>query len=308
MKSLYIFFSLILASLLVSCKEEQVVVPATFFNIDGIVESDSIAKVYTMMQGGTNKFTLDTIDVINGSFSFSQELDSVVRVKLYTDSVFTTFYMDGNDSISATITDSTILVTGLSLPYAENSIEDFAGLSSDSLSDYPTVIRDRVKAMKENMDLIKLNTKIPYGLFVDKDGKSFSSLEDNKKGKLFTFWATWDSTSMERVKALKEIEKKTKGRAIEFINVSIDINDSIWQEVIDENKFVGRQARITRGLADDYAKRMGVNNLPYNIFTNDARTVIATDVYGDSLINLIKENTILTKDIPKPKIKAKTKR
>ncbi len=305
MKSLYFFFSLLLAFLFVSCKEEQVVVPATFFNIDGTVESDSIVKVYTMMQGGTDKFTLDTIDVINGRFSLSQELDSVVRVKLYTDSIFTTFYMDGNDSISATINDSTILISGLSLPYAENSIEDFTGLSNDSLSGYPTVIRDRVKAMKANMDIIKLKTKIPYGLFVDDKGKSFSSLEDNKKGKLISFWATWDSTSMERLKDLKEIEKKTKGRAIEFINVSIDVNDSIWKEVIKEKKYVGRQARFTRGLADDYAKSMGVNNLPYNIFTNDARTVIATDVYGDSLINLIKENTILTKDIPKPKAKIK---
>ncbi len=302
MKSLYFFFSLILASLLVSCKEEQTE-PPTFFNIDGKVDSDSIAKVYAMMQGGTDRFSLDTINVVNGSFSFSQELDSVVRVKLYTDSIFTTFYMNGNDSISAIINDSTIEVTGLSLPYAECSIEDINALPNDSISKLPTVIRDRVKAMRENRDMIKLKTKIPYGLFVDKDGKSFSSLEDNEKAKLISFWASWDSTSIKRIKDLKEIEKKTKGRAIEFINVSIDTNDSIWQEVIKENKFVGREGRITKGLADDYAKRMGINTLPYNIFTNDNRVVIATDVYGDSLINLIKENTILTKDIKKPKAK-----
>ena len=302
MKSLYFFFSLILASLLVvSCKEKQIEVPPTFFNIEGIVESDSIDKVYTMLQGGTDRFTLDTVDVVNGRFSFSQALDSIVRVKLYTDSVFTTFYMNGTDSITAIINDSTIVVTDLSLPYAKLGILDFDILAKDSLAKFPTVIRDRVEAMRKNRDRVKHKIKIPYSLFVDKEGKSFSTLEDNKKAKLISFWASWDSTSMERIKDLKEIEKKTKGRAIEFINVSIDTNDSIWQEVIKDNKFVGREGRITRGLADDYAKRMGINTLPHNILTNDKRTVIATDVYGDSLINLIKENTILTKDIKKTK-------
>ncbi len=301
MKSLYSLFSLILTSLLiVSCKEEVKVIP-NFFNIEGTVESDSIDKVYAMIQGGTDRFSLDTIDVVNGGFSFSEELDSVVRVKLYTDSVFTTFYMNVKDSLSATINDSTIIVTGLSLPYAQSSIADIDILSNDSISTFPTVIRDRVNAMRENRDAITVGKRIPYSLFVDNKGKSFSSLEDNKKAKLVSFWASWDSTSMEQIKELKEIEKATKKYAIEFINVSIDTNDSIWREIVDDNKFVGSQGRITRGLADDYAKSLGINNLPYNILTNDKRTIIATDVYGDSLINLIKENTILTKDIVKPK-------
>ena len=186
MKSLYFFFSLILASLLVvSCKEKQIEVPPTFFNIQGIVESDSIDKVYTMLQGGTDRFTLDTVDVVNGRFSFSQALDSIVRVKLYTDSVFTTFYMNGTDSITATIKDSSILVTDLSLPYAKLGILDFDILAKDSLAKFPTVIRDRVEAMRKNRDRVKHKIKIPYSLFVDNEGKSFSTLEDNKKSKTY---------------------------------------------------------------------------------------------------------------------------
>ncbi len=305
MKPLYIFFILILASLLVSCKEEQEVVVATFFNIDGVVESDNIDKVYAMIQGGTDRFSLDTIDIVDGGFSYSQELDSVVRVKLYTDSVSTTFYMNVEDSLTATINDSMIIVSGLSLPYADSSISDIDSLSDDSISTFPTVIRDRVKAMRENRDVLPIDKRVPYSLFVDNEGKSFSSLEDNKKAKLISFWASWDSTSVEQIKELKEIEKQTKKYAIDFINVSIDINDSIWKEVIKENKFVGRQGRIGKGLADDYSKTMGINTFPHNILTNDRRDIIATDVYGDSLINLIKENTILTKDIVKPKTKKK---
>lgn len=143
---------------------------------------------------------------------------------------------------------------------------------------------DKQKAQKRSTDAIYfVGNKIPYCSFETDDNKRFNFNETLHSYAVITFWATWDTTSLNRVKELEAISKRLNNRRIEFINISLDTQDSIWKSQVKTHKLHGKNFRLKGGFADEIAERLFVDRLPYNIITDTLVKVVETELSGKEL-------------------------
>ncbi len=300
MKTLY---ALLLLSTLftISCKEQPKATPAPTFVINGAIQDSITQRVFTTVEMALDDFTCDTLPVSNNLFSYVFETDSVVRVRLYTDSVSTSFYICSHDSIHATLYPDSILIEGLSLPYAQNEISSFLLIDKDSLSTLPQLLQDHIRAYKK--DKLQVGKKMPSAYFKDQDNKGINTIEMNDATRLYSFYHTKDSASFAKIIALKDLQKKYKKKNIQFIHVCLDDNDSIWKETLKENKLdEGTLVHVKQGFNNKDIQSLGIQTVPFNVLVDGKAFVIATAVYGDSLSNLLK--THVKNKTQKPKAKS----
>ena len=298
-------FSLLLLSLLftTSCKEKQEIAPVDSFVILGTIQDSTTNRIFATVETALDHFSCDTLSVTNNQFSFVFPTDSVVRIRLYTDSISTSFYIDSKDTIKATIYPDSFLIKGSNLHYTQYPIDSFLLLDKDSVRTLPLLLQDHISQYKKNTQTLTVGKKMPYAIFKDLDEKNISTLEMQGTVRLYSFYHTKDTVSLNRVLDLRNVQKKYKNKDIEFIHIALDQNDTIWEKTRKENKLQeGRLVRVKEGFNNRHIRSLGIKTLPYNILVDGKALIVATSIYGDSLAHLLK-NHVKNK---KPKAKSKS--
>ena len=262
---------------------------------------DSITQILAFVQRANEAFDVDTVPVVGGRFSFRHATDSLVKVSIVAGDRFYDFYVAGEDTIRLTLAPDSLLMSGNDSPYARWSLADYDGVPGDTLNPMPQLIRDEIRSYFDNRRRGEVGRRIPFALMKDIDGNNVSSVESKGCYRLVSFWASWDSLSVAEVKRVAELSKKMKGKAIDFINVSVDTNDSIWRHEVKALGLPGRNVRLKAGMADEQLTIFGVTTLPQNLLLDVNSVVQLRDLFGPALEERLKEKVTL--DRPKEKNK-----
>ncbi|MGL4292587.1 MAG: DUF4369 domain-containing protein, partial [Bacteroidales bacterium] len=226
MRSLFPFLLICIACFF-GCKKNKEVREIPPFVLTGTIHAADTTRLLAVIQTGTSAFFTDTVRLNNGAFELKHPADSMVRINLLTPQKTFSVYMEGGDTLQLRIQNDSMEIVGKVKPFALWSIENYLAGTKDSIGHYPVIIRNEISKYNESAKKIRLNEKIPYALFRDSKGNNFTTLESKGNYRLITCWASWDSTSMVQIKEVARIARKMESKAIEFINISFDINDSI---------------------------------------------------------------------------------
>jgi hypothetical protein len=260
--------------------------------------ADSITRIIAFVQRSMEEFDVDTIPVVNGRFAFRHPADTLLKVNLVAGDRYYAFYVGGADTIRLNLAPDSLVMSGNDSPYARWSIKQYDGLPADTgIVVYPAIIRSEIAAYKSNIGRGEVGKRIQFALMKDIDGGNVSSVESRGCYRLYTFWASWDSRSVAQVKQTVGLAKQMKGKAIDFVNVSLDTNDSIWRRELKALNLPGRNVRLKSGLADEQLAVFGVTTIPATTLLDVNSIVVERNLFGPALEAKIKER--VTIDRPK---------
>lgn len=308
MRKLFPLF-LMLILLAGSCKKNEPVIP-TFLLKGEIVNPDSTALI-AVIQNTMNTFVIDTVAIRNNMFEITHATDSLLKVDLLTGGKAYSVYIRGGDTLQVKIAGDSVGIVGKARPFALWNINNYISHPTDSLQHYPPIIRKQIDTYRANTTRNAIGRRMPYVLMKDIKDENVSTLEAKGCYRVFTFWATWDTLSVKQVKEVAALAKKMEKKAIEFINISVDANDSIWQKEVKALKLPGRNIRLKEGFADEKAQTLGILTLPGNLILNNESNIVGKNKFGKDLdLFLEKEVTTNKADLqktklPKPPVKPK---
>lgn len=286
------------------CKKK---VETPVFVLRGEIQSPDITEIFAITENGLNRFEQDTLKVINHRFELKKAIDTLVQVNLYYGDRLATTYAQAPDTINIFIKNDSVYIeqskyrsnvlAALRLKKHLNQYKNPHKLKMaiDSIPDMPILIKNQVETYLNQLRKAPIGNKIPYLLFRDKEGKSFNLMETSGSYCIISFWASWDSTSVNQIKQLASISKKYNQRALEFVTLSLDSNDSIWEEKVKEYKIPGRNYRLKKGFSDQAALNLGIETIPQNIITDTTVTIVQKNIFADKLLKWLEEENITSK-------------
>ena len=101
------------------------------------------------------------------------------------------------------------------------------------------------------------------------------------------------------MKDVVKLSKKFKDKPLRFVNISMDTNDSIWNEKIKELGLPDKNFILQRGFNSDVCNKIGIRTIPYNIVLNNKLIIEAKNIYGKELTELLDKK--VPKQFPKKK-------
>lgn len=295
MKNLFPLLALLL-TLVSGCKKSSLPASPSFL-LQGEIEQTHDSSLVAIIQTSINTFAFDTVRIQNNRFELRHATDSVVKINLLTGMKSYSVYLNGNDTLQLKIAGDSLQVIGKPIPFALWSIKQYIAAPSDSINRYPTIIRNEIESYRTTQQKTAIGRVVPYMLLRDSEGKNVSTLESSKTYRLITFWATWDSLSVKRVKELVPLAKKFEKKAITFINISFDTNDSLWRKEIKALNLPGHNIRSREGFASENMQKLDVQTLPQNLILDMQSMVISKNIFGSEL------GDFLTKEVTAPKQK-----
>jgi thiol-disulfide isomerase/thioredoxin len=178
-------------------------------------------------------------------------------------------------------------------PGSENLEEVFKGLSKHATEE--AFKADLVSLYEKYKELVK-GKPSPTFTYNDNKGQSLS-LED-LKGQLvyFDIWATWCGPCLNEIPYLKEVEEAYKGKAIQFVSISIDRADAKekWLKMIEDRELGGIQLFADKDWSSAFIQAYGINSIPRFILVDHFGNIISADAprpsSGDALRSLIDES------------------
>ncbi len=196
---------------------------------------------------------------------------------------------------------------GVSVALLTQTLDSFArprevSALIDSISPlYKTeFIKNEIKNYSSVKNKITLGSKMPYLYLKGTDEKRHNVYDNRDYVTIVSFWASFDSISVAKVKSLKDISKKYKNRPLRFVNISVDDNDSIWRAKVKSLNLPGVNTRIQKGWNDELITKTGITTLPYNYIADTLLNIRKIDIYDKDLTDYLEKN------VPK-KIKNKEK-
>lgn len=294
MKNHFALF-LLLIVLVAGCKKTGPVLPSLY--LKGEIEQIHDSSLIAIIQTGINTFVQDTVAVKQNHFElrYPTSADSLVKVNLLSGDKVYSVYMAGNDTLQIKIAGDSLRVNGKLKPFSLWSIQNYLLNPHDSLGYYPPLIRAEIETYRANQSKDAIGKRIPYVLFKDMKDRNISTLEAKGQYRLITFWATWDSLSVTRVKGLPEIARKMEQKGLEFITISLDANDSIWRAQVKKLNLPGYNIRLQEGFADTKAVTLGVRTIPENRILNPESLVIEKNIFGKELQQYLEKEITITK-------------
>ena len=169
------------------------------------------------------------------------------------------------------------------LPLFKNEFEIESMLNLLQSEGSPRLIRNQIAEYIAVADTLTLNRKLPLVSCRNTDGKKVSLHETLKSYTLFTFWASWDKQSVEKVKSAMKLKETLRNSRFEIVNISLDNNDSIWEKALKDQKITGRNFRLSLGFADEIVGKFGIHTIPETILTDTNMIVVQKNMPNEQL-------------------------
>lgn len=152
-----------------------------------------------------------------------------------------------------------------------------------------TDIQQRVATFEET---IKLNELLEMAEEVsgmielsipDRDGNEISLSSLNGKVTLITFWASGNSTSIQRMIQLQSTYKKYHDKGFEIYAISLDNNKINWMNAMDFNEFSWINVSELSFPESEAGVLYNITELPTTFLINRDGDIVAKNLYGRNL-------------------------
>ena len=165
---------------------------------------------------------------------------------------------------------------------ARSMISKLSGVLQDY--EYITLTKKKIESRSHSA----LHKLFPSFTYHEADSNKEITLNTfNKKHLLVTFWASWDSTSLQEIQKLREVKDSVNSINFEFLNIALDHDTTTWREIITQDSITGYNVCEKRAFNSEIASKFDINRLPYSIFVSPYQRIIK---YG---IDPLKEITLI---------------
>lgn len=109
-------------------------------------------------------------------------------------------------------------------------------------------------------------------------------LEDyTRKYTLVTFWASWDKSSLERMREMAAIKDSVKSESFAILNIALDYDSAQWKRFITEDSIVGDNVLDRMMFHSPLVKQFNVKSLPFTMLVSPYQRVIDYDIDTEGL-------------------------
>lgn len=187
--------------------------------------------------------------------------------------------------------DETYVIQDLqSLKLAASALNSFFPESEHVKALYSNTLQlmqeERAEKMKNFIQTQGVNS--PDILLPNPDGKEIALSSMRGKYVLLQFWSAMDRGSRILNPVLAEVYKKYKNKGFDIYQVSVDENRYEWLDAIDKDKLTWTNVGDMKGSM----KAVGLYNvtsIPYNYLMDKDGKIIAKDLKGPALNNLLSD-------------------
>ena len=139
--------------------------------------------------------------------------------------------------------------------------------------------------MNADPTLAWVNKVLPdFSSAVDLDGKPISLADYRGKVVLLDFWATWYT---DRIPTLEAVYEKYHSRGFDIIGISLDVDETVLREFIEENPLPWRQIFDGERYEGPLVQQYGVRSIPKMFLFDRGGKVISVNVRDRSLDKLV---------------------
>lgn len=188
-------------------------------------------------------------------------------------------------------------------PDAKNSlikqrIEYLGGTLQDN--DYLSLIKTKINKKNSNT----LRRAFPTYDYTTDDSIRITRNRYIGKYMLVTFWASWDSASVQHLKKLRSLEKLDT-TYFAMLNISFDHDTAAWHRCMAKDSIKGDNVCDTKAWGSDLTKELTIERLPFSILVNTYQRIeefnISTNRLEERLDSMIDKQKQKEKRIKKPK-------
>lgn len=276
--------------------ETDTIVPLTMLLPDGkllqiyaeaatvaTMHPDSLNRDEYTVTGGTMQMLYDSIrtriDSIEDKAAIYEEIDSFIKKHPYSDvnlQLLMKYFVEVEEPKNA---------------FIRERIEAFGGTLQDN--EHIIDLKERTARGKGN---------VAHRAFPASQIKVGENVKDvprcyNDKYFIITFWASWDSASIDRMRMLRDIKALKDTACIALLNISLDHDTAAWKRRVEADSIPGDNICDTKMWNNSIAEQFVIDKLPFSILVNPYQRV---DKFGitnkfieessDSLVDKVKDN------------------
>ena len=115
------------------------------------------------------------------------------------------------------------------------------------------------------------------------DGKKVNLGVYSDKYILVNVWATWNSTSHEQIKKLRELREKVRSENFAILNISLDSDTAAWKSAVLGDSIIGDNVSDHTGMASEVLESFNITSLPYSVIVTPYKRIAEYGVALDSL-------------------------
>ncbi|RTL52047.1 MAG: redoxin domain-containing protein [Sphingobacteriales bacterium] len=138
---------------------------------------------------------------------------------------------------------------------------------------------------------LKVGENAPEIALPKVDGTAFSLSSLKGRIVLIDFWATWCAPCVKEQPELKALYEKyansVKNGKFEILGVSLDKSKENWQKTIERFKIDWLQVSDLKFWKSPVAKDYGIEGLPFNVLIDEQGKIIAINLHGKELEELV---------------------
>ena len=113
---------------------------------------------------------------------------------------------------------------------------------------------------------------------------------------LVDVWASWCGPCRQEIKYLKQVYERFEPLGFTILSVSIDDTAPPWDRAISQDGTRQWQHILDpKGRQSMFTQEYNIKAIPYNFLLDEQGRIIATNIHGEELINVLKQRLINTK-------------
>ena len=134
---------------------------------------------------------------------------------------------------------------------------------------------EAVQAVLDRALKLQPGQPAPEFTLPDLDGQPISLSQFKGQVVLLDFWASWCKPCIADLPYLREVKEKTASWPVVFLNISLDSDETDWQEAIDKHEIEGVHVRAD-GWGADVAKTYQVEGIPSYYLVDSHGLIVET--------------------------------
>jgi thiol-disulfide isomerase/thioredoxin len=106
---------------------------------------------------------------------------------------------------------------------------------------------------------------------------------------LVDFWASWCGPCRSEAVLLQDLYQKYKSSGFEIYGISLDTRENRWKDAVAKDNRIWINVSSLKGLRSKEAIHLGVSALPVNFLIDSEGKIIARDIHGAELVEILSE-------------------
>lgn len=187
-------------------------------------------------------------------------------------------------------------------PFIRTRLDKLGGTLQDN--DYLAEVKTKVS--KKNSNIV--HKAFPEFNLKTAEGKEVTRNDYMGKYTIITFWASWDSLSINHLKALSKIAGNNSEEEFALLNISLDHDTAAWRRCIERDTIAGDNICDAQLWDNSVVKEFNIEKLPFSIQMNpymriDKFALIANEELAANIDSLIDKHADNEKRKEKNRIK-----